>query len=179
MAIKTFILEYFSEKEKRHNAIEKSLKEFLKNDNIQVLYTQKGKPYIIGTETEKFISVTTTGKIMLCVYSDKPVGIDGEHLLRFGSNNKTDYIALSERFFSEEEADFVREGDGDPMRFVRVWVRKEAYVKLTGKGLADFLNFSVTDGVKFFSKVDGVPIKKFSINFPGSNEYLFAIAGAE
>ncbi|PKM63422.1 MAG: hypothetical protein CVU97_00335 [Firmicutes bacterium HGW-Firmicutes-21] len=179
MAIKTFVLENYPEKEKRHAAIEKAIKDYLENDKVEVLYTGRGKPYIKGTETEKFLSVTTTGSVMLCVFSDMPVGIDGEHLGRFTAENKTDYTALAERFFSEEEADYVREGDGDPMRFVRIWVRKEAYVKLTGKGLADFSNFSVTDGERFYGKVSGVPIKKFAINFPGSNEYFFAIAGAE
>lgn len=179
MAIKTFILENYPEKEKRHAAIEKAVKDYLENDKVEVLYTSKGKPYIKGTSTEKFLSVTTTGTIMLCVFSDMPVGIDGEHLGRFNAENKTDYTALADRFFSEEEAEYVRDGDGDPMRFVRIWVRKEAYVKLTGKGLSDFPNFSVTDGERFYAKVNGVPIKKFGINFPGSNEFLFAIAGAD
>lgn len=179
MAIKTFILENYPEKEKRHTAVENAIKEYLDNDNVEVLYTSKGKPYIKGTATEKFISVTTTGKIMLCVFSTMPVGIDGEHLGRFGQDNKTDYTALAERFFSENEAEYVRDGDGDPMRFVHVWIRKEAYVKLTGKGLVDFANFSVTDGERFYAKINGVPIKKFCINFLGNTEYMFAIAGAE
>jgi phosphopantetheinyl transferase len=179
MAIKTFVLENNPEKEKRHAAIEKAIKDYLENDKAEILYNNKGKPYIVGTETDKHLSVTTTGQIMLCVLSDMPIGIDGEHLERFNTENKTDYIALAERFFTEEEADYVREGDGDPLRFVRIWVRKEAYVKLTGKGLSDFLNFSVTDGERFFGRVNGIPIKKFAINFPGSNEYMFAIAGVE
>jgi phosphopantetheinyl transferase len=179
MAIKTFVLENYPEKEKRHSVIEKTIREYLGDENIQVLYTGKGKPYIKGVGKEKYISVTTKGKVMVLVCSDMPVGIDGEYLGRFGPDNKMDYTVLSERFFSEEEAEYVRDGDGDPMRFVRVWVRKEAYVKFTGKGLVDFPNFSVTDGERFYSKINGVPIKKFNVNFPGSNDYLFAIAGAE
>jgi phosphopantetheinyl transferase len=84
---------------------------------------------------------------------------------------------MAERFFTEEEAEYVREGDDDPLRFVKVWVRKEAYSKYTGKGLSDFSSFSVSDGEKLYSKVGGVPIKKFSPAFPGSSDYLFVIAG--
>lgn len=179
MAVKTFILENYPEKEKRHIAIETVIRDFLDNEKVKVLYTDKGKPYLEGLPNERYISITTTGKVMLCVFSDKPVGIDGEHLGRFGPDNKTDYTSLAERFFTEEEAEYVRDGEGETMRFVRIWTRKEAYVKYTGKGLVDFPNFSVTDGERFYAKINGVPIKKFSINFPGSSEYMFAIAGVD
>ena len=62
-------------------------------------------------------------------------------------------------------------------RFIKVWIRKEAFCKFTGKGLVDFANFSVNDGERFYGKVNGVPIKKLNVTFPGSNEYLFVIAG--
>ncbi len=179
MAIKTFVLEYIKDKEKRHAAIEQAVKNHLEDQDAEVLYNEKGKPYIKGAQKDQFISVTTTGSVLICVLSDKPVGVDGEHLVRFGPTNKTDYIAIAERFFTEEEAEYVREGNGDPLRFVRVWVRKEAYVKLTGKGVSDFLNFSVSDGEKLLTRINGIPIKKFTISFPGSSEYLFAIAGVE
>lgn len=179
MAIKTFVLENYPEKEKRHAAVQKAIRDYLENDKVEVQYTAKGKPVLKGTPTEKFISVTTTGNVCICVLSEMPIGVDGEYLGRFGSDNKTDYTAIAERFFTDDEAVYVRDGDGDPMRFVRVWVRKEAYVKLTGKGLSDFLNFSVTDGERFYAKVNGVPIKKFNVNFPGSSDYMFVIAGAE
>ena len=113
---------------------------------------------------------------MVCVFADNPVGIDGEYLPRF-NDKKTDYIALAERFFTDEEADYVRDGDGDPMRFVKVWIRKEAYSKFTGKGLSDFSNFSVTDGEKLYSKISGVPVKKLTPVFPGYSDYIFVIVG--
>ena len=180
MAIKTFILENHPEKEARHAAVQKAVQEFLEDPAVRVVYDAKGKPTVEDAKQPRFISITTTGAVMLCVLSDTPVGIDGERLDRFGPDTKTDYIALAERFFSEDEADYVREGgEGEALRFVRVWVRKEAYVKLTGKGLVDFPNFSVIEGEKFSSKVNGVPLKRFNINFPESSEYLFAIAGLD
>lgn len=180
MAIKTFVFENQNDKEKHHSQLLAALREYTGVDSAQILYTSKGKPYIKGLPEEKFMSITTADEVMVCVFSDKPVGIDGERINRLideGKEKKTDYTALAERFFSEEEAEYVRDGDGDPERFVKVWVRKEAYVKYTGKGMSDFSNFSVSDGLKFLNKVGGVPIKKLNVCFPGSNEYLFVMAG--
>ena len=98
---------------------------------------------------------------------------------RFNDNSNHDYLAIAERFFTEEEAEYVRSNDSDAVAFAKVWVRKEAYSKYTGKGLADFSNFSVTDGERFNSKVNGVPVKKYNVTFPGSTDYLFALAGTE
>ena len=160
--------------------VQHAVKDYLGDPKAKVVYDEKGKPTVEGTEEKWHISVTTTGAVMLVALADCPIGIDGEYLPRFDApDNKIDYSALAERFFSEEEADYVRDAADSTERFVRVWTRKEAYVKCAGKTLADFPNFSVVDGEKLAPKVRGVTIKKFGINFPGSNEYLFVIAGVE
>lgn len=182
MAIKTFIFENINDKEKRHAQVQSALREYTGIDSAEVLYTSRGKPYIKGLPEEMFISVTTADEVMVVVFSSKPVGIDGEHMARFENDTrakKPDYIALAERFFSADEVEYVRDGDVESEHFAQVWVRKEAYVKYTGKGLSDFSNFSVTDGIKFYNKVNGVTIKKLNVVFPGSNEYLFMIAGED
>ena len=85
--------------------------------------------------------------------------------------------SLARRFFTDEEAEYVRDGEDTGVRFAKIWIRKEAYSKYTGKGLADFSNFSVNDGERFYGKVNGGPVKRLNVSFPGSNEYLFAVAG--
>jgi len=182
MAIKTFIFENNPDKAKRHEQVQAALREYTGVDNAEVYYNSRGKPHIKGLPEEKFISVTTADEVMIAVIADKPVGIDGERIAAFATEErrkKRDYIALAERFFSNEEAEYVRDGEMEAERFCKVCVRKEAYVKYTGKGLADFSNFSVTDGIKFYTKVNGVPIKKLSVIFPGSSEYLFIIASED
>jgi len=180
MAIKTFIFENISDKEKRHAQVQSALREYTGIDSAEVLYTSRGKPYIKGLPEEMYISVTTADEVMVVVFSNHPVGIDGERIARFENDTRTkkpDYISLAERFFSSDEAEYVRDGSVEAEHFCQVWVRKEAYVKYTGKGLSDFSNFSVTDGIKFYNKINGVPIKKLDLVFPGSSEYLFIIAG--
>lgn len=177
MELKTFILKNDANKDVRHESVLRAVKKYL-GDNASVEYGPKGKPIITGTPDKRYISVTTTGNVMLVVCADIPIGVDGEYLPRF-QDSKVDYIALAERFFTEDEADFVRNDESDPLRFARVWVRKEAYVKLTGNGISSFQTFSVTDGDRFCPKVNDVSIKKFTVKFPDSENYLFAIAGIE
>lgn len=179
MAFKTFILDNIADRSRRHEMINEKAREYFGTPEAEVVYSSKGKPSVTGVTPEKYVSVTTTGAVMVVVFSDMPVGVDGEYLGRFSPGDHPEYTAIAERFFSEEEADYVRDNDGDPTAFARVWVRKEAYVKYTGRGLSEFPSFSVTDGERFFSKVNGVPIKRFAVNFPGSSDYIFAIAGNE
>ena len=179
MKLKLFVLENSTVKRTRHSAVQRAVKEYLGGAaRIKVVYDDKGKPSVEGTEPKWYISVTTTGSVMLVALADCPIGIDGEYLPRFEKpGNRIDYIALAERFFSDEEADYIRESIDPAEKFVRVWTRKEAYVKCAGKTLAEFPSFSVVDGDKFAAKVRGVNIKKLGINFPGSGDYLFVIAG--
>ena len=178
MALKYYVLDNVLDREQRHAMVTQKAKEHFGNPDVEVVYGNRGKPSVKGID-KKYVSVTTTGAVMVVVFSDKPVGIDGEYLGRFNDNANHDYLAIAERFFTEEEAEYVRANDSDAVAFAKVWVRKEAYSKYTGKGLADFSNFSVTDGERFNSKVNGVPVKKYNVTFPGSTDYLFALAGNE
>ena len=149
MAVTTLVLKNSKNRDERHATLLEAVRKQLDNPNVAIKYSNKGKPLLVGSN--KHISVTTTGDVMVC--------------------------AIAERFFTEEEADYVRDGENDGTRFFKVWIRKEAFCKFTGKGLVDFANFSVNDGERFYGKVNGVPIKKLNVTFPGSNEYLFVIAG--
>lgn len=175
MELKTFVLANPADKQARHALVNEAVKRYY-GDNAAVEYSPKGVPSIVGTEAQKYISITTCGEVMLCVVSSVQIGIDGEYMPRF-KQSRLDTLAVAERFFSEDEAEFVRRGDGDPARFVKVWTRKEAYVKYMGTGVSDFPSFSVCDGEKFYARVGGVSIKKFTIRFDGSDDYVFAIAG--
>ena len=193
--IKLIVTENLSTEDARHKKLLAEVRALLEDKKLKIEYSVRGKPSITGTAEPKFISVTTCGKYMVAAVSNTAIGIDGEWLGRFGSaragsgqdesacdesaqeRGKVDYTAIAERFFTEEEAEFVRGGDGEHERFIRIWVRKEAFVKFTGKGLVDFPNFSVSDGERFFGKVNGVPIKKLVIPTEDAAEYVFAVAG--
>ena len=177
MALKCIILENNPDREVRHAAVEQAVREYL-NEDVRIEYSAKGRPSIVGSKEEKHISVTTTGSKMLVAVFENPIGLDGEYLPRYDSA-KTDYAALAERFFSGDEAEYIRNesGESEKEKFLKIWVRKEAYVKCVGKTIADFPNFSVVDADKILNKVGSVTIRKFNIRFEGCEDYIFAIAG--
>lgn len=73
----------------------------------------------------------TGGVVAMAVCRQARVGIDIEKLGRAR-------LSLAERYFSAAEAAQLRElpSEAQPLRFVRLWTLKEAYLKATGTGLA-------------------------------------------
>jgi 4'-phosphopantetheinyl transferase len=89
-----------------------------------------GKPMIDGSPVQ--INLSHAGDTVLIGVASSPVGVDVESPAR-GS----DPLALSRRFFSAAEADWVAEANAVESRdrFLRLWVRKEAILKATSEGL--------------------------------------------
>ncbi len=183
MALKTFILENSSTKKQRRSDIQNAVREFLKEPKAKIVYDENGeRPTVENTAKKHYISVARAGKVMLCTLCDKPVGIDGEYLPRIlAPENKVDYLVLAERFFTDDEVEYIRDSakGTEAETFVKLWTRKEAYTKCIGKTIEEFPKFSVVDGTKLLSKVGNVPLRKFSIKFPECEDYLFVIAGLE
>ena len=181
MALKTFILENSTTKKKRQADVQNAVREYLKNPKAKVVYDEKGRPSVENAENVH-ISITCAEKIMLLVIYEKAIGIDGEYLPNITADgSKIDHMILAERFFSYDEVEYLRDSAREAERenFVKIWVRKEAYVKAAGKTLAEFPNFSVVDGNRFVKKVHGVSIKAFAIKFEDCENYVFAIAGID
>ena len=181
MALKVFVLENSTSKKQRQADIQNSVREYLKNPKAKIVYDEEnGKVSIENTEKKMYISIARSNEVMLVVLFEKPIGIDGEYLPRV-KDNKVDYTMLADRFFSEEESEFMHDTtrDNEAESFIKIWVRKEAYVKAAGKTIAEFPNFSVVDGSKFLPKVNGISLKKFAIKFPQCEDYFFVIAGVE
>ena len=181
MALKTFILENSNTKKKRQTDVQNAVREYLKNPKVKVVYDEKGRPSVEGSENVH-ISITCANKVMLLVIYEKAIGIDGEYLPAvIGEGSKIDHMTLAERFFSYDEVEYLRDSARESERenFVKIWVRKEAYIKAAGKTLSEFPNFSVVDGNRFVKKVHGVSIKAFAIKFEDCENYVFAIAGID
>ncbi len=103
--------------------------------DFEIKRGEHGKPYFDAADAPHF-SVSDSGQLWVCAVSDQEVGIDIEEV------KKKEYEDLAKRFFTEEEAEFVRLWGTDG--FFLVWTRKEAYVKYKGTGLREGLsNFCV------------------------------------
>lgn len=92
--------------------------------DYDVTYVSNGKP--VYKTSHIHFNLSHAGNYVVCVVSDKDVGIDIE-------GRRKNALKVARRFFTQTECDWI--GD-DAARFVRVWTLKEAYAKLTGEGIA-------------------------------------------
>jgi phosphopantetheinyl transferase len=97
----------------------------------------KGKPYFLHNNNLHF-SISDTKDYVAIVLSNRRVGIDIEYL-RKGKR------AVAERFFHPLENTYLtnQATSLQDFAFSQLWTIKEAYVKMTGTGIAN--NFSTID----------------------------------
>ena len=110
--------------------------------DFTVARAERGKPYFPNTPSIHF-SVSHSGDIFACAFSDEPVGVDiQEYKNRPDEAERCRKIAA--RFFHRDEVDAL---DADTVSaFYNIWTAKEAYVKLTGQGIdEDFREFCIFD----------------------------------
>ncbi|MHB1221460.1 MAG: 4'-phosphopantetheinyl transferase family protein [Gammaproteobacteria bacterium] len=121
---------------------------------ISFAYTEYNKPYLLTPKTSLTFNVSHSNNIAVYVISSEAsVGIDIE------KTQSTYNPDLAKRFFSVEENAALSELTAEEQitEFYRLWSRKEALVKASGKGLTMPLNsFSVvmkdTTSIKFEEK---------------------------
>ncbi len=113
----------------QHTAGEALAKEVLSaalgvsTEEIVFLRTAAGKPYVKGHNIH--FSISHSEEHVLCAVHEAPIGADVQKIT---SPRKK----VMQRVCTAGEIAYI--GD-DPVRFAEVWTRKEAYAKLTGKGL--------------------------------------------
>ncbi len=91
------------------------------------------KPFIKNAPL--FYNISHSGDRIVLAVSPSAVGIDTEQI-----NLDFDFHDIMAEYFSPEEASFIAETDS-VSRFFRLWTRKEALTKATGKGLDEDLKY--------------------------------------
>jgi 4'-phosphopantetheinyl transferase len=101
-----------------------------------------GKPEITGAGPAPEVSMSKSGSLAaLAVTENRRVGVDIQRLLA-----DLDVTRMARRFYPPREARFVTSAPGTTRqvdRFTRLWVRKEACVKVTGGRLLPGLRLEV------------------------------------
>ncbi len=117
-----------------------------------ILKNEHGKPYF--SKGDLFFNISHSKGMGAIVLEKTECGIDIEQLREIN-------YKVSERFFSEEEKNWVAEVKEESReRFFKVWTGKEAYTKYLGCGLTvDLSSFSVLDenissGLEYIKKED-------------------------
>lgn len=109
------------------DALQKDFALQIEKENI--VREKSGKPYISGYSDIQF-NITHTAGLIGCVTGCHPVGIDAEQIRPFPK-------AILRKMTEGENA-YIASAENPDEAFMRVWTMKEAYIKLTGKGLAAF-----------------------------------------
>lgn len=95
-------------------------------------YGENGKPYF--QDLPFYFNLSHSGDYVFCVLSTEEIGAD---IQRQGGKNTG---KLAGRFYSPQEAAAIAQAkEAGEKLFYRLWARKEAYGKLTGKGVAAVL----------------------------------------
>ena len=93
------------------------------NENCKIIRDEKGKPHIEGAEL--YISISHSQSVAAVALSKKPVGIDIQVI---SEENKK----ITERFFTDDEKEKIKNADSKKEAFTAVWTVKEANFKLYG-----------------------------------------------
>lgn len=101
---------------------------------------QHGKPFVSAASQPLSFSLSyTDGHVIIAIDPRHPIGVDIERV-------KTDFEfeSMMDACFSPREITHI---GTDAVRFYTLWTRKEAILKLTGKGIGEHLpSFEVLDG---------------------------------
>ncbi len=95
-------------------------------EGMKLVRTEKGKPYIYGTEKDVYCNVSHSEKMWICIVGEAECGID----LQVVKDCK--YEQISRRYFTPDEQSYIRRYGISG--FFRLWVRREAFGKYIGDG---------------------------------------------
>lgn len=93
---------------------------------------ENGKPYFLGYE-KIFFNISHTEKTAVCVFSDTETGCDIEKPREYSDR-------FVRRFFSENECSRIENSNNKPYEFIRIWTRKESFLKAYGSGITQRLS---------------------------------------
>lgn len=112
--------------------------------------TELGKPYLIKNKHISFNIAHSSNYAVCAVCESTVIGIDIEEV-----EDKINKEKFAKRFFSDKENEFLECSEGsEDEKFLKIWTRKESYLKYTGEGLTQNLKNAATipdpRGVQFF-----------------------------
>ena len=120
-----------------HFLLMRGVKELFGREECDVFYTENGKPCLTFCK----FSIAHTENMAVCAFSDMDIGVDAEML-------RPIKVRETYPFFSVGECDFVSRTEKDrDTRFMRIWTRKEAYVKMLGGTMSQDGGTDVVGGV--------------------------------
>ena len=96
--------------------------------DLTLSYGENGKPRLVHHPDIHF-SLSHSGTLAVCAVADRAVGVDVERPRRVDD-------ALVRRVLTAAEQAWLAQQANKEAAFIRLWTRKESFLKLTGQGLS-------------------------------------------
>ena len=118
------------------------LKDVLKNElnitNYELTFNKYNKPYLKNRNI--YFNISHDKNTTVLVTSDKEIGVDIEYY--------TYKESVMKKYYNEFEQQEIINSNNKEYEFTRIWVMKEAYVKMKGQGISYGLQNVVTTRLK-------------------------------
>ncbi len=116
------------------------LKEILNKEyniyNYEIIKNKNGKPYL--KDNNLYFNISHKKKVIVIAFSYNEIGIDIEYIDRDKNIKKT----LLNSFFSKNEIEYI---DNNKEKFFEVFTKKESYIKMLGKRVAEIKYIDIFD----------------------------------
>ena len=138
------------------------LKECLKKDfnisNYEIIFNDYNKPYLKNEEI--YFNISHDKGTIVLVISDNEIGVDIEYFT-FKEN-------VVRKFFTTNEQNEILNSANKEYDFTRIWVMKEAFVKMKGIGIS--YGLMNVDTTKIKEKIELIENEKYIIAICKSEE---------
>lgn len=148
---------YIKENANAKELLKESLKKDYNISDYEIIYNEYNKPYL---KNEKiYFNISHSNRTIVLVISDKEIGVDVEYFVYKES--------VVRKYFTNNEQNEIQNSTNKVYDFTRIWVIKEAFVKMKGIGISYGL-----------INVDTTKIKE-QIELIENEKYLIAICKSE
>ncbi len=141
--------------------------------NEIVLDTYSNNKPCLPSRPSVFFNVTHAGDYALIAIANEPVGVDIEYV-----NKDFDHNEILSNIFKKSEINEIFNSNDKQRTFYKLWTRKEAIVKATGKGIDDHFQETVSlDGYHYMrpelsGNIEVLQVFSFELN----EDYIGAVA---
>ena len=150
------------------------------NKNDVLVSDTLGKPYLLRADEDRYTSFnlsTRSDALVVALTEQQEIGVDIEDTNRHLPPSSME--AVMEFYFSTKEREYVlakEDVHSRSLRFLMLWTRKEAAVKMLGKSILShgLLVRSLNDS--WLEEEDGGPVRGASFFVPGCDNLVVSIA---
>lgn len=147
-----------------HNVVKDVLEDYYKQD-LSLCFEENQKPYIKNSKN-KFFNYSHSYNLLLIALNNTEIGVDTEKIRKINLN-------LMNKAFLKNEIEYVisHPKEKQDEAFLRIWTKKESYIKFLGKNIFFINKFDVFTIKNFKIKTDIV-----TLNFNGNLEkYIYSV----